>query len=114
MTRIRENYITLLMPEDLDEITEEDKLYLDTEEGGYIFYEKTQIQKDDDGLYFINNDQVKWLDYNEMDMYRIREKDYSWYFKEQKGDKYISILIIALIIIMFIHFVLLPIAGVKI
>ena len=74
MVKLRTDYIIRLMPEDLDKLTDDDKLYVEDKYGYYWFNEKMQIQKDDDTIRFIYDDRVYVFDFDSVKMYRVREK----------------------------------------
>lgn len=74
MVKLRTDYITRLMPEDIDKLTDDDKLYIESKYGYYRFNEKMQIQNDDDSISFICDDMVYVFDYDDIKMYRVREK----------------------------------------
>lgn len=74
MVKLRTDYITRIMPEDIDKLTLDDKLYVESEYGNYKFYEKMQIQKDDDTISFICNDMICVCDFDSVKIYRVREK----------------------------------------
>ena len=40
MVKLREDYIVRILPEDLDTLTGDDRLYIKTGNGDYSFYEK--------------------------------------------------------------------------
>ena len=74
MVKLRTDYITRLMPEDLDKLTFDDKLYVEDKYWHYWFNEKMQMQKDDDTISFIYDDRVYMFDFDSVKMYRVREK----------------------------------------
>lgn len=74
MVNLRTDYITRIMPEDLDNLTSDDKLYVESKYGHYRFNEKMQMQKDDDTISFIYDDKVYVFDFDSVKMYRVREK----------------------------------------
>ena len=74
MVKLRKDYITRLMPEDLDKLTDDDKVYVEDKYGHYWFNEKMQIQNDDDIIRFIYDDRVYAFDFDSVKMYRVREK----------------------------------------
>lgn len=74
MVKLREDYITRVMPEDLDTLTSDDKLYVEVKYAQFKFNEKMQIQTDDDTISFIYDDRVYVFDYDSVKMYRVREK----------------------------------------
>ena len=74
MVKLRTDYITRLMPEDIDKLTDDDKLYVEDKYGHYWFNEKMQIQNDDDSISFIYDDRVYVFDFDSVKMYRVREK----------------------------------------
>ena len=75
MVKLRQDYIIRIFPEDLDTLTNDDRLYIKDNTGDYHFYEKMQIQTDADCLSFIYNDRVYTFDYDEIKMYKVKEKD---------------------------------------
>lgn len=74
MVKLRTDYITRLMPEDIDKLTDDDKLYVEDKYGQYRFNEKMQIQTDDDTISFLYDDRVHVFDFDSVKMYRVREK----------------------------------------
>lgn len=74
MVKLRTDYITRVMAEDLDKLTDDDKLYVEDKYGHYWFNEKMQIQNDDDIIRFIYDDRVYVFDFDSVKMYRVREK----------------------------------------
>lgn len=74
MVKLRNDYIIRVMSEDLDKLTDDDKLYVEDKYGHFWFNEKTQIQKDDDIIRFIYDDRVYVFDFDSVKMYRVREK----------------------------------------
>ena len=74
MVKLRTDYITRLMPDDIDKLTDDDKLYVEGKYGQYRFNEEMQIQKDDDTISVICNDMVYVFDLDSVKMYRVREK----------------------------------------
>ena len=74
MVKLRTDYITRLMPEDIDKLTDDDKLYVEDKYGHYRFNEKMQIQTDDNTISFIYDDMVHVFDFDNVKMYRVREK----------------------------------------
>lgn len=74
MVKLRTDYITRLMPDDIDKLTDDDKLYVEDKYGHFWFNEKMQIQKDDDTISFICDDRVYVFDLDSVKMYRVREK----------------------------------------
>ena len=74
MVKIRDDYITRIFPEDLDTLTLDDKLYVETNQGQIRFSEKCQIQTDDDTISLIFNDMVHIFDYDDIKMYKVNEK----------------------------------------
>ena len=74
MVKLRTDYITRLMPEDIDKLTDDDKLYVEDKYWHYWFNEKMQMQKDDDTISFIYDDRVYVFDFDSVKMYRVREK----------------------------------------
>lgn len=74
MVKLRTDYITRVMPDDIDKLTDDDKLYVEDKYWHYWFNEKMQIQKDDDTISFIYDDRVYVFDLDSVKMYRVREK----------------------------------------
>lgn len=74
MVKLRNDYITRINPEELDTLTTDDRLYVETEEGQYVFYEKMQIQTDEDNISFIHDNRIYVFDYDDIKMYKVREK----------------------------------------
>lgn len=74
MVKLRTDYITRIMPEDLDTLTHDDKLYVEGKHGHYRFDKEMQIQKDDDTIHFIYDDRIYVFDFDSVKMYRVREK----------------------------------------
>lgn len=76
MVQIRDDYITILLPEDLDELSADDWLYIQTEDGKeYHLCEKAQIQADDDGLMFIAEDnKLYYYDYDDVELLKVKNK----------------------------------------
>ena len=74
MVKLRTDYITRLMPEDIDKLTDDDKLYVEDNHGYFWFNEKMQIQNDDDSIRFIYDDRVYVFDFDSVKMYMVREK----------------------------------------
>lgn len=74
MVKLRTDYITRVMPEDIDKLTPDDKLYVEDKYGHYRFNEQMQLQKDDDTISFIYDDMVHVFDFDSVKMYRVREK----------------------------------------
>ena len=64
MVKLRTDYITRVMSEDLDKLTDDDKLYVEDKHGHYRFNEQMQIQKDDDTISFIYDDRVYVFDFD--------------------------------------------------
>lgn len=74
MVKLRTDYITRLMPEDIDKLTDDDKLYVEDKYWHYWFNEKMQIQKDEDTISFLYDDRVYVFDLDSVKMYMVREK----------------------------------------
>ena len=74
MVKLRTDYITRLMPDDIDKLTDDDKLYVEDKYWHYWFNEKMTIQSDDDTISFIFDDRVYVFDLDSVKMYRVREK----------------------------------------
>lgn len=74
MVKLRTDYITRVMLEDLDKLTDDDKLYIEDKYGYYWFNERMQIQNDDGTISFIYDDRVYVFDFDSVKMYRVREK----------------------------------------
>lgn len=74
MVKLRTDYITRILPEDLDKLTIDDKLYVEGKYGHYRFDKQMQIQKDDDSIHFIYDDRIYVFDFDSVKMYRVREK----------------------------------------
>ena len=74
MVKLRTDYITRLMPEDIDKLTDDDKLYVEDKYWHYWFNERMQMQKDDDTISFIYDDRIYMFDFDSVKMYRVREK----------------------------------------
>ena len=74
MVKLRTDYITRVMPEDMDKLTDDDKLYVEDKYGHYWFNERMQIQNDDGIIRFIYDDRVYVFDFDSVKMYRVREK----------------------------------------
>ena len=84
MVKLRTDYITRVMLEDLDKLTDDDKLYVEDKYGHYWFNEKMQIQKDDGTISFIYDNMVYVFDFDSVKMYRVREKpNYSYPISEE-------------------------------
>ena len=75
MVKLREDYIIRIFPEDLDTLTGDDRLYIKTGDGDYSFYEKMQIQTDDDSITFIHLDRIHTFDYDDIKMFKVKDKD---------------------------------------
>ena len=73
MVKIRDDYIIRILPEDIDTLTSDDRVYVETSMGHYMFYEKMQIQTDEDTISFIFNDTVYAFDYDDIKMYKVKE-----------------------------------------
>ena len=87
MVKLRTDYITRLMPEDIDTLTTDDKLYIEAKDGQYSFDEKIQIQNDNDSISIIYNDMVYVFAFDSVKMYRVREKPkYFCPINEQAGN----------------------------
>lgn len=74
MVKLRTDYITRLMPDDIDKLTDDDKLYVEGEYEHYWFNEKMQIQNDDDTISFIYDDKVYVFGFDDIKMYKVNEK----------------------------------------
>lgn len=74
MVKLRTDYITRVMAEDLDKLTDDDKLYVEDKYGHFWFNERMQIQNDDDSIRFIYDNRVYVFDFDSVKMYRVREK----------------------------------------
>ena len=77
MVQIRDDYITILLPEDLDELSADDWLYIQTkDEKEYHLCEKAQVQADDDGLMFIAEEdgQLYYYNYNDIELLKVKNK----------------------------------------
>ena len=80
MVKLRTDYITRIMSKDLDTLTHDDKLYVDSKYGHYRFNEQMIIQKDDDSISFIYDDMVHVFGFDDIKMYKVSEKpQYSYY-----------------------------------
>lgn len=79
MVKLRTDYITRLMPDDIDKLTDDDKLYVEDKYRYYRFDKEMQIQKDDDTISFIYDDMVYVFDFDSVKMYRVREKPKYFY-----------------------------------
>lgn len=77
MVKLRTDYITRVMPEDIDELTPDDKLYVESKYGHYRFNEQMTIQKGDDTISFIYDDMVHVFGFDDIKMYKVREKPQS-------------------------------------
>ena len=77
MVKLRTDYITRVMAEDLDKLTDDDRLYVEDKYGHFWFNERMQIQNDDDSIRFIYDDMVYVFDFDSVKMYRVREKPQS-------------------------------------
>ena len=84
MVKLRTDYITRLMPEDIDKLTDDDKIYVEGKYGYYKLNEKMQIQKDDDTISFIYDDRIYVFNFDSVKMYRVREKPN--YFYQVSGE----------------------------
>lgn len=74
MVKLRTDYITRIMPEDIDQLTDDDKIYVEDKYGHYWFNEKMQIQNDDGTISFIYDNRVYVFSFDSVKMYRVREK----------------------------------------
>ena len=74
MVKLRTDYITKILPEELDTLTSDDKLYVDGKHGEYRFDEQMIIQKDDDSISFVYDDMVYILGFDDIKMYKVNEK----------------------------------------
>ena len=100
MVRIRKDYIMLLMPEDLDTLVDiDDSIYIESEDGTYMMHKQGMLQADDDGIYILSDGRIIWFDYDDIDIYRVREKDISWCFQKHEGDDLITLVFIIVLII---------------
>lgn len=74
MVKLRTDYITRIMPEDLNTITSDDKLYVESKHGQYRFNEQMTIQKTDDSISFIYDDRVHVFGFDDIKMYKVNDK----------------------------------------
>ena len=74
MVKLRTDYITRIMPEDIDQLTDDDKIYVEDKYGHYWFNERMQIQNDDGTISFIYDNRVYVFSFDSVKMYRVREK----------------------------------------
>lgn len=84
MVKLRTDYITRIMPEDLDKLISDDKLYVESKYGHYRFNEQMTIQKNDDTISFIYDDMVHVFGFDDIKMYKVNDKPQ--YFYQINGE----------------------------
>lgn len=85
MVKVIENYITEISnKDDFDDIGDEDELYIEAEDGTYHLQPRMTIQAETDGITFINWGEVKYYDYEDVYIYRVKnEKAYFSYDSDE-------------------------------